>query len=363
MAFPNSLSYSFDDIASATLARIRPKMADAFFEAIPVLNFMLQGGRVEVVQGGRHIEERILYADNDTVAPYSRYDELAATPTESITVATYNWRQYSGSVMFDGFEEAINSGEAQIIDLVKHNVKILEMSFRDKMATDLFALTAAKDMNMQILGFDQIIEPAAPGSQDDVVGGIDKATYSWWRNQYENVDYGGKIAAGDSKPIYSALTRMLNNTARQLVSPSDQVIVTTQQVYEQFEFEHAIGVGTSLQGDFRYMPRDQRAINMGWQGEYRFKGRPIMWDDKCYGIGPGEGGSTPSTTDDHRCYVLTLPFLSFKIHRNRNFAMTPFRTPWNQDARVAYMLFMGNLCCNNMRHQGTIEFDNIGATS
>ena len=157
MAFPNSISYDFDDIASATLARIRPKMADAFFEAIPVLNFMLQGGRVDVVQGGRHIEERILYADNNTVGPYKRYDTLTAAPTESITVSTWNWRQYSGAVMFDGYEEAINSGTSQIIDLVKHNVKVLEMSFRDLIATDLFASSTAKDLNMQILGFEQLI--------------------------------------------------------------------------------------------------------------------------------------------------------------------------------------------------------------
>ena len=360
MAFPNSLTYNFDDIVSATLARVRPKMADTFFEAIPILNFMLSGGRVEVCEGGRHIEERLLYADNNTVGPYRRYDELTAQPTESITVATYNWRQYSGAIMFDGYEEAINSGEAQVIDLVKHNVKVLEMSFRDKMAQDLFAATSAKDLNMQILGFEQLIESNVSGSQDDVVGGIDKATYSWWENQYESVDYGTKIGAGDSRPIYSALTRMTNNTSRNgLVAPSDQAIVMSQTLYEQFELEHAIGVGTSLEGAFRYMPKDQASMNIGWTGEFRFKGRPVMWDDKV----AGTVSATTDSQDGHVCYVLSLPFLSFKIHKNRNFAMTPFRTPHNQDARVAYMLWMGNLICNNMRHQGKIVFDDVGSVT
>lgn len=51
---------------------------------------------------------------------------------------------------------------------------------------------------------------------------------------------------------------------------------------------------------------------------------------------------------------LNLDFLELVIDSQTDFITTPFVRPENQDAKVAQILFMGNLTCSNRRKQGMI---------
>jgi hypothetical protein len=42
------------------------------------------------------------------------------------------------------------------------------------------------------------------------------------------------------------------------------------------------------------------------------------------------------------------------VASSRNFSMTPFVKPENQDARVAHVLFAGAACVGNRRKQGVM---------
>lgn len=338
----NSKTKLFDDLASTTMEKIRPKIADAIFEESPFLKWMMQQGRVDTTTGGTHIETRVMYQKNETVAAYSHYDKLNTTPTESLTAAHYSWRQYAGAITISGREEAINSGEEQIIDLLAHQADLLEMSFKDKIAEKMLALTSTKDMSKDILGLEEIIENVAGGSQG-TLGGINKTTYSWWRNQRDAISDYDTAAGSDSKLLYTKWTNMLNNCQRQkFVSRGDFLILTTQAVVEKFEKEN--------RDDVRYVT-DRNALDLGWT-EFKFKGVPVAWDDRVY-----YNSSTPD--NDHRVFFIAAPHLKFLVHKNRNFAMTPFRTPVDQDAKVAFMLLMCQLVSNNNRNHGVLEIDNM----
>ena len=58
-------------------------------------------------------------------------------------------------------------------------------------------------------------------------------------------------------------------------------------------------------------------------------------------------------------YFLNSEYMGFVIHSRRNFVMTPFTKPHNQDAKTAQMLFAGNMTCSNCRFQGVLDVSGI----
>lgn len=329
-----SYTREFDDLASTTMELIRSKIADAIFDASPTLKMLNATGAFTTAGGGRHIETRLMYAKNNTVGTYHGYDELVTAPTESITAAKYGWKQAAGAVCISGLEERVNSGPEQLIGLLKHEVKLLSMSFRDWLADQLFATTSAKDFVRDFTGIEQIAEPLTGGSQG-TLGGISKATYTWWRNQYATIAYDTLVTAGDTRALYTALTSMVNNTTQQIAPLNDMIMVTSQKVVETFEREDRNYV--------QWMPKDRTALDLGITA-HKFKGISMLWDPRIANTGPtGE-----------RVFMLCKSHLNFTVHKAANFSMTPFQRPTNQDAKVAHMLLMGNMTSSNNRHHGCL---------
>ena len=338
----NSKTTQYDDLASTTLEKLRTNVTDAIFEESPFWRWMMEGDRMGTTSGGTEIQTRVMYAKNKTVAPYAHYDRLSTAPTESITAARYGWRQYAGNVTISGREEAINSGPEQLIPLLGYQVDLLTMSFKDQLAEDLLAPSADKDLSRQIMGLEELVEPAAGGSQS-ALGGIDRAANPWWRNQHQTLDYAAAVSGGDTKPLYTALTTLRNDCQRQKFKADDYMCLGTQRFIERFEREN--------RDDVRYTA-DRNGIDLGWEN-FRFKGIRMAYDERVYENANGE--------DDHRVFMLNRNFLKLEVHKNRNFAMTKFKEPVDQDAKVAHMLFMGQLVSSNNRHNGVLVIDNLAA--
>lgn len=62
-----------------------------------------------------------------------------------------------------------------------------------------------------------------------------------------------------------------------------------------------------------------------------FKGQPIVWDELC---------------NSGVMYFLNTNHMNLSVHKDANFEVSDFVKPENQDARVAQILFMGNLTCD-----------------
>lgn len=326
MAAPNSVTYDYDNIATTTLSLMRSKIADAIFKANPTIAWLLGAGRVRLESGGRYIEEPILYQKNDTTQSYRGYDPLNIAPTDELTMARYNWRQSATSVAISGLEELQNSGPAQVFNNLKQKIKVAEMSKKEYFNEMALADTATKDLSRDLLGFDEIIENAAT---QGYLGGIDKNTYSWWQNQRLVPSATWTVA---NRTFGMTLGKFFNTCSKGLTRPD--FMVTTQAMYENLEAE---------QWTYQRYPTQQPALNIGFPS-MMFKGVPVFWDEYCQ--------------TDH-FYVVNSEFLNYVIHSRRNFAMTPFMRPHNQDARVAQILFCGQMTCSNPRFQGILDLSSI----
>lgn len=327
----NSYTYDLDNIGVTTLQVLRPRIADAIFKASPTVAYLLSKGRVRMENGGKWIEEPLMYSKNTTVQGYRGYDVLNVQPTEELTSARYQWRQAAGSITISGLEELQNSGAAALFSILKQKIQVLEMSFQEWLNGKIHAASASKDITRDVLGLSEIVENVAGASQG-TLGGIDKGTYTWWRNQRTAPTAAG--AAYTDRPLTKAMLTFYNDCSKGLSKPD--LIITDQTRYENYEKENhdLLRLNTA---------KDTSMLDVGFDN-MKYKNTTMMWDEDAAA---------------NLMYFLNSKYMGFAIHSRRNFVMTPFATPHNQDARTAQMLFAGNMTASNCRFLGVLDASGI----
>jgi hypothetical protein len=339
-----------DNIETTTLRLIRRRMADNIFKANPTGAWLLMRGRVKTAPGGRFIAEPLMYTTNQTVQSYRGYDRLNVAPTEEVTEAQYNWRMAAISISISGEEELMNAGPEQIFDLLRVKIRVAEMSFRQWFDEKLHAATASKDLTKDFLGLDEMIDDQLNYS---TVGAIDGNVETWWQNQIGpggdgvglmpggtgsgEADDPVHITATSTTELTNLLNRMYHNTAKGSADKTD-LILMSQEVFERYEADAL---------DKRRL-QDNDLADLGFEN-IKFKGARMMWNENMK--------EDSGDADLHPIYFLNSEFLSFTLHQRRNFVISSFVSPWDQDARVAQILLAGQLTMNNRRRQGVTWVD------
>jgi len=123
-------------------------------------------------------------------------------------------------------------------------------------------------------GLTTIIEAAAPAAQTAVVGGVDKATKAWFRNQYVQLTQKfGYLAAGTNLPagLLAALQLIEQCTIGTLI-PSD--LVTTKAVFGMFK-RAMLETSTPY-----HLITERAAATFGFKN-FLFDGSYLAWDPNC----------------------------------------------------------------------------------
>jgi len=303
---------NFDALLSTTLANYRDQLTDNVFSARPLTYFLMDKGRIRMLNGGSKIVEPLVYGTNSTVASYSGFDTISLTAQAGITAAEYDWKQYAASIAISGIEEAKNNGEQEVINLLEAKIMQAEESMREGFNQMLFADgtgNSAKDWN----GLGNIVEASG------TVGGINRATAGneYWRSYEENT-------AG-------ALTLAQMATAYNTVSVGNDhpdMILTTQTLFEKYE--------ALLVPQLRFT--DSKTADAGFQN-LLYKAAPVTYDVHC----------TAGVV-----YFLNSKYLTLVGHSDKWFAQTDFVRPENMDARYALVMCYGNLTCRNAKKQGKL---------
>jgi len=333
-----------DNIAATTLQLIRRRLADNIFKANPTIAYLMASGRVKLASGGRRIDEHLIYADNSNVQAYSGYDRLNVAPTEELTTAQFTWKQVATSISYSGIEDLQNSGPEQIINLLRTKVEIADKSMREFMDEKVHAAASTKS-SKDIIGLDEIMDIDNTWS---TLGGIDSNVYTWWRNRLGTNGTGGIgkgfTAAGiDNSPVdCSSSTVLLMRTLNRLmneVSKGSQdrvkLILTSQYVFEKLE--------NDVIEQYGRIEVDEPMKDLGFQN-LRYKGATVMWNENIRSDSAG----------NQIIYFINPDYMSMTVHRRRNFAMSQFVSPWDQDARVAQILWAGNMTVRNRRRLGAV---------
>lgn len=303
---------NFDALLSTTLANYRDQLTDNVFTARPLTYFLNEKSRIRMLNGGTKIVEPLIYGTNNTVGSYSGYDSLSLTPQSGITAAEYDWKQYAASISISGIEEAKNTGEQEIINLLEAKIMQAEESMREGFNTMFFADgtgNSGKDWN----GLGNLVEASG------TVGGINRATVGneYWKSYEENT--------------VAALSLAQMSTAYNSVSVGNDhpdMILTTQTLFEKYE--------ALLIPQLRYT--DTKTADAGFQN-LLFKAAPVAYDAGC-----------PSGV----VFFLNSKYLTLVGHSGKWFAQTSFVSPEDVDARYALIMCYGNLTCRNAKKQGKL---------
>src|ERR1700741_1236775 len=188
-------STAMTEIVTTTLRNRTGKLADNVSKNNALLKRLKAKGKVKPVNGGRTIVQEMEYAENGTFKRYSGYEALNISPSDVFTAAEFNYAQAACAISISGLEEIQNSGEEQIIDLLESRIGNAERTLVNNIALDCYSDGTA-DGGRQIGGL-QLLISSSPTT--GTIGGIDRASWTFWRNQKFGgvADGGAAVSAGD----------------------------------------------------------------------------------------------------------------------------------------------------------------------
>lgn len=324
MASPNP---DFDTIVSATLKNYSKKLVENIMGHNALFWQLQERGFRSVEQGGRTLVHPIMHAENSTAMSYRGYDMLDTTPQEGFTSAELPWKYLSISITISGQEELENQGsKVQIFNLLEGKIRQAELSLRLEINRQLWG-DGTGNSGKDVTGLDLAVED---GTAWSTYAGIDSSSAigAFWRNQFLNA--GGATfgtTSGRSTVGVAKMRRMYNNCT--LGNSKPTIIITTQDLFEAYE--------EGIEGD-KLRKTDTKLGDVGFHN-LTYKGVPIVFDEDC-----------PA----NNMFFLNSEFIKLVSAKGRNFITTPFQRPENQDAKVAQILWAGNLITFKRDQQGRI---------
>jgi hypothetical protein len=296
------------DIDSITRRYFHPKMQDNIFAS----NAGLQRAKKKwygSLDGGTKFVVPLAYATNTSVTRYTG-GTLNVTSNSKKTSAEFEWKRYNAAIVIDGLDELKNSGDKAVISHVRSEVQLAEKSLADALGTDLFS-NATGTSTDGIIGFKSMV------LNSGTYGIIARSSNSWWNAQV------------DSTTTTLSLTKMQALFGDCTVdNDKPTVIFTTQDSYDD------------LYGLIQPQQRfgDEETIKAGFLN--------ILWN------------GVPVIVDSHvssgYLYMINERYVMLKHHKDRNFVLTPFQQPTNEDASYAHVRWAGMLAGNNCRMQGVM---------
>lgn len=273
-------------------------------------------GAIKEESGGERIIQPILYGKNSTAGSYDGYDPLDTTPQTGIDSAEFNWKQYSASITISGREERQNAGDKyKIIDLLDAKTKQAMYSLKEQIGQGIFS-DGTGNVSKDLTGLVAMV--AATGTY----AGINSANYTWWQSYVE----------ATSGALTIAYMRTAYNTPTLGGKDHANLIVTTQTLFEKYE-----GLLTAT---LNMHSSDSKKLGDGGFQVLEYKGTPVVFDELC---------------NSGCMYFLNTDHMKLVVHKDANFETTNFVKPDNQDARVAQILFMGNLTTDRRKSFGVLQ--------
>lgn len=322
MASPNAI---FTELVTTTYRKHRKEIKDNVSKNNALLRRMYDKGQTRKEDGGLTIVAPLDYAENQTYQRYSGYDVLNVGASDVLSAAEYQWRQIAINVVASGLELRTNSGDTRIINLVKARLKNAMRTFKNNFSADVYS---AGTLPNQINGLQALVADSGQGT----VGGIDANTWAFWRNKVQSaaapLQGGGAIVVSDTTieslmlPLWLELTRG---------DDQPDLIVMSNEYFSFYE--------TSQLSIKRYT--NDTTANGGFVS-LKYKNADVIFDG---------GSGIPSA----HAYFLNTDYMELVVHRDADMEVMDEMRPYNQDAAVIPVLWMGNMVCSNRALQGVMK--------
>lgn len=322
MAFPNS---AISDIIATTIQSRTGAIADNVTKNNALLARLKQRGNIKTFSGGNVILQELSFAENANAGYYSGYETLPVAASDVISAAQYDIKQAACPVTISGLEQLQNAGKEQIIDLLESRMTVAESTMANLISSGIYS-DGTGSAGKQITG---LLLQVATDPTSGTVGGIDRASWAFWRNKiFKATTTGG--AATTAANIQSYMNQLYASLVRGIDRPD---LIVMDNAY------WSLYMG-SLQNIQRFTDSD--TAKLGFM-TLKFMDADVVLDG---GIG---GFQTTKTM-----HMLNTKYIHYRPHSQRN--MVPLspgqRYSVNQDAAVQIMAWAGNLTMSGGQFQG-----------
>jgi len=331
MAFANS---SVSDIIATNIQSRTGELADNVTNNNALLRKLKERGNVKNFSGGNVILQEIMYNDSTTnnTNSYSGYEVLNVGQNSPISAAQFSITQYASAISISGLEMIQNSGKEAIIDLLDGRMSVAEAQLMNRIGGDVY-LDGTGNSGKNLTGLGAAV-PDAPSS--GTYGGIDRATFSFWRS----VKYSG-VTDGGSAVSASNIQGYMDALAVQLIRGTDKpdLIVADNSYYKLYL--------QSMQSIQRVTDSASSSAGAGFASL------------KYYGAGMAsdvvlDGGVGSAATASHM-WFLNTKYLFLRPHADRNFVpIGGERQAVNQDAIVKLIGWAGNITSSGPQFCGVL---------
>lgn len=333
MPFANT---AVDDIIATTIQSRSGVLADNLTNNVALLRYLKMKGNQRTFSGGNVILEELMYNDpnTDNSGSYSGYEAINISPDSPISAAQYAIKQYAGSVTISGLEMLQNSGKEQMIDLLAGRMQVSEARILNRMGADIYG-DGTGNGGKNLTGMAAAIPDVA---NTGTYGGIDRATWAFWRPQvFSGVTDGG--AAVSAANIIAYMTALAIRQVRGTNKPD--LIISDGNYYSLYS--NALQAIQRVQSD-----GSEKGVGAGF-ASLKFFGGGMSADVINDG---GIGNAATANT----MFFLNTDYIHFRPHKDRNFVpIGGERQAVNQDAIVKLFGWAGNLTTSGSQFQGKLK--------
>lgn len=276
---------------------------------------------------GPTIRERLLYNESGNVIWYNGYDPMANSPAELFNDAEWRPKMVAVGVSLSNEEILLNSGSAQLMDVMSAHIDAAEQELQDEVDISLHS-DGTRFSGKELSGL-KLAVPTTPTT--GTYAGINRATSATWRTvTYDVNTYDTAIGTGiTSTTVRPFLNKIMTVSSRN--KRGADILLMSAEHYAAYD---AATVAIQRINDVNALGK------LGFQTlKYFGAGRTatIVQDG-------GIGTNMPANTT----YGLDSKTLRMRYHPERNFnKIGRTMMPINQDAAVQYIGFMGELTMFN----------------
>ena len=325
-----------NDILSST-ARARSKKAvDNLFKTIPLLDHIKSAGGVEIINGGQRITRAGVFGDHSSITQLSTgYESVNSSVADVLRSPEYDWCDFVAPVVITRKEELSNKGENAIISIADARMKSVMGMLKREWELQAIAGTSSVLTEMGTLDGTASttgwLEDQVFGSGTNVVGGLNKATFSTanWQNQRQDLGGTANWAANG----LTAMTDIMIQTQIYAPEGSVDLILASPGSYSQYK-----GL---LQTQERYTPKE--TVLDGGRLALAFNGALMYVENNLSG-----GAGDPSM------YFLNSKSMKVVFDSEANFTMTDFETKSGYAARQANIFVRTQLVADHLASLGVL---------
>lgn len=325
MASPNA---TFTELVSTTFRNHAKDVKDNISRNNALYSRIMRKGQIRLEDGGLSVAQPLDYNSNGTYQRYSGYDVLNIQQSDVITAAEFQWRQIALNVVASGLELRTNSGSNRIINLAKARIKNAMRTFKNNFSYDLYADGTLPN---QINGLQALVSDAGTGT----VGGIDSSAWPFWQNAVQSaaapIQGGGAVVPSATTMETGLMLPLWLNQVRGDDQPD--LIVSSNDYFTFYE-----GSQVAIK---RYTENGDKAVTGGFTS-LKYKNADVVFDG---------GSGIPAA----HMYFLNTDYIDLVVHKDANLSVQDELKPYNQDAAVIPILWMGNLVVTNRRLQGVLK--------